>query len=233
MKPLWLGWLACATALSGCVSAPPPPPAPPAGDVYVALGTEPFWRLTINQQEMVFTEANAPGVQIMQPTPRVIIGIAGEVYESPRIGVNIVHARCSDGMSDRVFPDKVQVRIDGRSFEGCGGDPVAPMAIENTGWSVVSVNGKSAPGGEAYTVQFQNGRLSARFGCNSMAGSYQLDGQRLTAGALAMTRMACPDMTMEADAAKVLALPVQLVWGPADRLTLSNSAGAIVLRRNY
>ncbi|WP_205480689.1 META domain-containing protein [Sphingomonas arenae] len=215
------------------MTAPPPPPPPPPGDVYVALGTEPFWRLTINQQEMVFTEANAPGVQIMQPTPRVIIGIAGEIYETPRIGINIVHARCSDGMSDRVYPDKVQVRIDNRQFNGCGGEPMAPTAIENTGWSVVSVNGKPAQGGESYSVQFQNGRLSARFGCNSMAGSYHLDGLTLTAGALAMTRMACPDMTMEADAAKILSLPVQLKWDPSNRLTLSNSAGVIVLRRNY
>lgn len=110
--------------LTGCVATPPLPPPPPAGPVYVALGTEPFWRLTINQQETVFTEANAPDVQITQPTPRVIIAFAGEVYQTPRIGVNIVHARCSDGMSDRVYPDTVQVRVDRRSFEGCGGEPL-------------------------------------------------------------------------------------------------------------
>lgn len=232
MKHLLWASLSC-MLLSACVTAPPPGSPPPAGDVYVALGTEPFWRLSISQQEMVFVEANNPGSEIRQPTPRVIIGIAGEIYETPRIGVNIVHARCSDGMSDRVFPDKVQVRIDNRQFNGCGGEPMAPMAIENTGWSVVSVNGTPAPGGETYAVQFQNGQISARFGCNSLAGSYQLDGQTLTAGALAMTRMACPDMTMEANAAKVLSLPVQLEWGAGDRLTLSNSAGTIVLRRNY
>ena len=123
MKPWWPAGVA-GTLLTGCVSAPPPPPPPPPGGVYVALGTEPFWRLTINQQEMVFTEANAPGVQIMQPTARVIIGFAGEIYETPRIGANIVHARCSDGMSDRVYPDKVQVRVDDRRFEGCGGEPL-------------------------------------------------------------------------------------------------------------
>jgi len=39
----------------------------------------------------------------------------------PGINVNIVHGQCSDGMSDRVFPDKVQVRVDGHEFNGCGG----------------------------------------------------------------------------------------------------------------
>lgn len=113
-----------ALALAGCYARPPLPPPPPSGDLYVALGTEPFWRLTMNSAEIVFTEANAPGVQVAQPTPRPIIAVAGEVYQTPRIGLNIVHSRCSDGMSDRIYPDKVQVRIDNRSFEGCGGPPL-------------------------------------------------------------------------------------------------------------
>jgi hypothetical protein len=47
--------------------------------------------------------------------------IAGEIYQTPRINVNIVHGTCSDGMSDRVYPDKVQATVDGRRFNGCGG----------------------------------------------------------------------------------------------------------------
>lgn len=105
--------------LAGCSTLPPPSSAPA---VYRAVGTEPFWSLTLDGQEMVFTEANAPGQRIVQPQPKVIIGFAGEIYQSPRIGVNIVHSQCSDGMSDRTYPDKVQVRVDGRAFEGCGGD---------------------------------------------------------------------------------------------------------------
>ena len=48
----------------------------------------------------------------------MIIGIAGEIYQTPRINVNIVHGACSDGMSDRVYPDKVQVTVDGRQVNG-------------------------------------------------------------------------------------------------------------------
>jgi uncharacterized membrane protein len=51
----------------------------------------------------------------------VIHGFAGEIYNTPRIHMNIVHGQCSDGMSDRVYPDKVQVDVDGRRFNGCGG----------------------------------------------------------------------------------------------------------------
>jgi heat shock protein HslJ len=102
-------------AITGCVTAPPPGPVP----AYHALGTEPFWSLTVDQRELVFTRPDAQPVR--QPRPKAIIGFAGEIYRTPRLNVNIVHAKCSDGMSDRTYPDKVQVDVDGRSFEGCGG----------------------------------------------------------------------------------------------------------------
>ena len=117
---------ALAAIPAGCATPPSVPPTDAAG--YRALGTEPFWSLTIDRQRMVFTEANAPGIEIVQATPKVIIGFAGEIYETPRIGVNIVHGQCSDGMSDRVYPDKVQLRVDDRRFEGCGGEPIAGPA---------------------------------------------------------------------------------------------------------
>lgn len=106
--------LALATGLTGCATmqAPPRP-------LYHALGTEPFWSLSIDERQITFS---APEQQpISQPTPKVIVAFAGEIYRTPRIDVNIVHAQCSDGMSDRVYPDKVQVTVDGRRFNGCGG----------------------------------------------------------------------------------------------------------------
>jgi len=110
-----------ALGLAACMAAPPPPPitpAPPSG-VYQATGTEPFWGLTIDPQQMVFTLSGSQPVA--QPTPRVIVGFAGEISQTPRLNVNIVHAQCSDGMSDRTYPDKVQVTVDGHQFNGCGG----------------------------------------------------------------------------------------------------------------
>lgn len=107
-------------ALSGCATLPSPAAEPAAS--YKAIGTEPFWALELTGREMVFTEANAPGVRITEPQPRAIHGFAGDIYQGRRINLNIVRGqRCSDGMSDRVYPDRVQVRVDGRAFEGCGG----------------------------------------------------------------------------------------------------------------
>jgi uncharacterized membrane protein len=100
--------------VSACMTAPLPPPPP-----YHAVGTEPFWNLLIDERDITFTQPDAEPVR--QPTPPVIHGIAGETYQTPRIYVNIVHAQCSDGMSDRVYPDRVQVTVDGRRVDGCGG----------------------------------------------------------------------------------------------------------------
>jgi uncharacterized membrane protein len=114
--PIRFPLLLSATALlSGCLTAPPPPPPP-----YHAVGTEPFWNLLIDEHYLTFTQPDA--APILQPTPKVIVGFAGEIYQTPRIHVNIVHSPgCSDGMSDRRYPDKVQVTVDGHQFNGCGG----------------------------------------------------------------------------------------------------------------
>ena len=57
--------------LSACMTAPTPPPAP-----YHAVGTEPFWSLLIDERNLTFTQPEA--APITQPTPKVIVGFAGE-----------------------------------------------------------------------------------------------------------------------------------------------------------
>ena len=107
--------VAAGLAITGACAPLPPPPPP----LYHAVGTEPFWDLLIDERNLTFTLSGSQ--LVLQPTPRVIHGIAGEIYQTQRINVNIVHGACSDGMSDRTYPDKVQVTVDGHRFNGCGG----------------------------------------------------------------------------------------------------------------
>jgi uncharacterized membrane protein len=106
--------LAVLPFLGACAPFPPPSSAP-----YHGAGTEPFWSLTIDERNLAFELAGEQ--PIVQRRPKAIVGIAGEIYQTPRIDVNIVHGQCSDGMSDRVYPDKLQVTVDGERFNGCGG----------------------------------------------------------------------------------------------------------------
>jgi heat shock protein HslJ len=218
--------MAPAAALAACMTIPPPPPAP-----YHAVGTEPFWNLLIDEHDLTFVEPDAQPVK--QPTPRAIVGVAGEIYQTPRIDVNIVHAQCSDGMSDRVYPDKVQVTVDGRQFNGCGGEAVAPASLAGTSWRVESVNESATPKGGNYFMNFDANRLGAKFGCNSMSGNYTQSANVLDLGAVISTKMACSDMRFENQGGAILNEPMTMSWSGGDRLTLSNERGTIVLTRSY
>ena len=232
----------------------PPQPYPPQGypepgypapvpGAYRAQGTEPFWDLTIGR-DMVFTDRGT-GFVVSQPTPQVIVGVAGEIYRTQRLEVNIVHARCSDGMSDRAYPDTVQVYADGRLYRGCGGGgdalaplpPVPPMGsglappLDRTRWTVVAINNRPTPRQGEFSMEFDAGRLSAKFGCNGIGAGYTQTGATLDAGALIATRMACPDMSWETQGSAVLDQVMQVNALAANRISLTSSAGSIELMR--
>jgi heat shock protein HslJ len=188
--------------------------------------------LIIDERDLTFIPAG--GQPVRQPKPQVIIGIAGEIYQTPRIGVNIVHAPCNDVMSGQGYRDRVQVDVDGKRYEGCGGDPAALAGLAGTQWRVEAVNGRPTPAQGQYYVQFEGNRVAAMFGCNGMSGTYTEDGNQLSIGPMAATRMACPEpaMSLENQGGAVLSQPVT-ISASGDRMTLSNSVGRIDLRRTY
>lgn len=250
-----------------------PAPNYPSGETtYRAIGTEPFWDLEIGR-DLIFTD-RGNNISVSQPAPRPINGVAGETYQTSRLEVNIVHRQCSDGMSDRSYPDTVDVRVDGRQrYRGCGapiayfnqvgedGQPNYPQAdgsppqasypgggapyaqpgypgagappglpvanLTGTNWRVVSINGTRTPASNFY-VNFMPDRMGAKFGCNSLGASYTQAGSILSVGAIAATRMACPDMAFENQGSSILARPLTISgFGP--RITLSNDRGTIEL----
>ncbi len=103
-----------AAMLAGCITPPPAPSAP-----YHARGTQPEWTLIIDSQDVTFIGADK--AVIRQPAPMPVTTAAGSSHVTPRIRVNIVHALCRDGATERVYPDRVQVDVDGRRLHGCGG----------------------------------------------------------------------------------------------------------------
>lgn len=248
---LALGLAACQTYPQGPgypgqgpVGYPEPyPSGTPYGQAsYRAIGNEPFWDLEIGR-DLIFTD-RGNDVRVVQPTPRPISGFAGEIYQTQRLNVNIVHSRCSDGMSERTYPDTVTVRVDGRDYRGCGaniaffsqvGEGGYPnpgqgtVTLSGTNWTVVAINGRPTPLRNFY-LNFQPDRIGAKFGCNSIGAGYSVTGSTLTAGAVMATQMACPDMSFENQGSAVLAQPMS-ISGAGDDLTLSNRAGSITLRR--
>ncbi|HTI30600.1 MAG TPA: META domain-containing protein [Sphingomonas sp.] len=194
MKPLLI--VALATFAAPAVGAAP----------YRALGTEPFWSLTIDNH---ITYDPASGRTIRARTPKPQVGIAGETYRTPFIAVDIVHARCSDGMSDQTYPDTVTVRVGLRQMKGCGGlsnggprppIPAAP-ALDGTRWTPLTIDNRPLFQMARARVSFDRGRISANVGCNGMGGAYRIERGRLFAPNLIGTQMACPPAVMRQDKA--------------------------------
>jgi len=199
------------------------PAAAQAQSEYRASGTEPFWSLTIGARTMLF---EAPGRRpVSVATPKVIHGFAGEMWQTRRINVNTNHRPCSDGMSDRSYPDTVTVTVDGRTYKGCGGEPRAeagPSLVDGS-WQITALNGRPVAPGSRPSVSFDKGRVSGNAGCNRFTGSYDFARGRLTTGGVASTKMACIDRARNLQEQAILSLL-------GERLTISsNRQGKLVL----
>jgi heat shock protein HslJ len=244
--------------LSACQSHAPPPygrigfpePVPyvpvPIYSVaegnYRAIGTEPFWDLTIGR-DLVFTDRGA-NLVVAEPAPPVQRSAGGDRFFGRRLSLRIEHRPCSDGMSDRSYPDTVSVTVDGRAYRGCGANSAffarvgengidrpgqGEHDLSNTNWRVVSINGQPVPM-SGYYFNFAPDRMSGKLGCNSISGSYSVTGNTLRAGGLTMTEMACPGNSFEAQGTRIMRQPMTLIES-GDSLTLSNRIGAIELMR--
>jgi len=184
-----------ATALLLSVAASAQPPAP-EGQIYAAHGTEPFWGVTFEDGKIVYSTPDEERIEV--PRPRPVTNRNGvHVYRTPRITIEISHeGRCNDGMSEYEYPDTVRVRFGqnrtGGALEGCGGGILPPATLADSDWLVADIDGNRV-GGETYQLNFDGaGRVSGQAGCNRFSGAYTQRGRTLTAGPLAVTRMACP-----------------------------------------
>jgi len=168
---------------------------------YKALGTEPGWALTIDKGLIRYVgDYGRTRVTVTAPEPRPSFN--GVRYVTPRITVDVTRARCSDGMSDRDYPDSVTVTIGRKTVRGCGGDPIAlpsrTPVIEGN-WQIQAIEGRPARGVRPATIAFSDNRISGNSGCNSFGGSFQFERGYLVVGPLMSTKMACigPAMAQE------------------------------------
>ena len=87
-----------------------------------AVGTEPFWGLTINRAGLRFTTPDNPtGLRF----PLTEITLAGDAVQwvgktkTAVLTTRLRPGRCSDGMSDRAWTHHAVVRLDGVTYRGC------------------------------------------------------------------------------------------------------------------
>ena len=230
--------LLAAAGLAGCAmdGAPPPEgaPAPPAVEPYRAVGTEPGWALTIGGGEMAYV-GDYGETHIAVPTPDPRTTFNGHRYETPRLTVDVTHSACSDGMSDRRYPDTVMVITDAKTVHGCGGlTPAGETGsmLAGTHWEIEANNGRSVQLDRPTNIEFTSDRIQGRAGCNSFGGRYRVTDGVLATSQVISTKMACIGGGMEVENAffAIIAEPATL-QEQGHRLVVSSNAGTVTLRQ--
>lgn len=220
-------------ALAACAPVSDTPPQGPGDQpaAYMALGTEPGWTLEITPSRLNY-DGDYGATKIMVPNPGAKSSTNWRTYATDRLSVVIQKAKCSDGMSDRLYSDTVRVVANGKSVQGCGGAVLPPDTLAGSNWTFVSIGGKPITSDRPTSLQFDGDLLSGSAGCNRFSGRYSATDDMLTAGPLVATEMACPGMEVEQSFFKLMATPVRLTFGDDGTLILTGSEGrTAVLRR--
>ena len=216
----------------------------PAGaQSLICFGNEPNWSISFNAP-------NRARVAVSGAAPREFRGretrndfLLERVWRgsaTPRgreLVLFIREAACSDGMSDKMHPMFARASMPNGSFlTGCcriPGGPAATTTLEGLPWRLVNLPGQPpstlAALGRAVSVQFDSGRVTGFTGCNTVTGSYTVNGNRLTLGKLAGTMMACPGTASTVEDAFNKAFTGTLSYAVAgDRLNLTTASGSVL-----
>jgi heat shock protein HslJ len=210
-------------SLAGCAAM-----QAPAGESYGALGTEPFWSITMVDGRIDYETPDGPNFSVPAPAAQTIFN--GLSYAADRIILTITHAQCSDGMSDNIYPDTVVAMVDGHSLRGCGGETLPPGTLANSHWQIQEIDGEPVFE-RGYFLEFGPDRINGLAGCNRFSGPYRRQGDSLAAGPLAATRMACagPGMGHEQRVLALLRGPLAISHSDdGDTLRLTGEGGGTI-----
>jgi heat shock protein HslJ len=116
--------------------------------------------------------------------------------------------------------------LSGCALSGPSAAAASATPLLGTAWRLSGVT----PETRAARLQLlDGGRVAGNDGCNRLLGSYVLDGEKLSFGSLAGTRMACADHD-PASAAMPAALARVTHWRVAGRVLELRAEGTVLLR---
>lgn len=197
-----------------------------AVDPLQARGEQPGWRLTATPARIVFASDDGQ-LLVDEPNGAGTVPKDGRL-QGQRIVVDSRVQPCA--LSGGAYTQTVRVTVDGRAWTGCGGAQATGLSLAGK-WTVLSVNGRPTPLDRPFEASFDRGRLGLQLGCNRMTASYALAGRLLSVGAVATTRMACPDMSFEEAGQRALGLPFEVEAIGGEQLVLRNALGTFNLAR--
>ena len=198
--------------------APNPPPDRPSSDVpadvpgstaparYVARGQEPGWSVELDGEaiawrpmggaEAVYSHADRQG--------RGEAFTVSGTLDGGTLALTAERRTCRDPMSGMPHPDTVVVEVDGRTYEGCGGEPIDLLAAH--AWTAVSITGTTLDASPPTLAFTATGDASGFAGCNRWSAAAALTGEGLSFRQAVTTMMACPEPAMAIEQAFLAAL---------------------------
>lgn len=213
-----------ATVVIRGVSYPPCTMRSGKSTPFRATGNEPGWRLDIGETEMTFL-ANYGKTRLVTPTPAAEKTEGSRKYVTKSGGrdltVTIFDRPCADTMTGMPHPNTVVVLFEGKTLNGCGGDPAA--LLRGGEWVVQDITGVHLVDRSRITLAFgADGRISGKASCNRYGAEYALTGEGLTIAKGFTTRMACdpPLMQQEQVFLEVLNKVDRFEMGPDGTLLL-------------
>lgn len=95
------------------------------GIVYRAVGNEPGWYAEVGAGDQPLLRATLDYGERIVEVPRTVgisstRGYRGKTTDGADVLLRIYPEACSDGMSDMQYPTRVELRVGGQAYSGCG-----------------------------------------------------------------------------------------------------------------
>ncbi|MFQ3623694.1 MAG: META domain-containing protein, partial [Acetobacteraceae bacterium] len=194
----------------------------------------PFWLLEIVGDRLRFSPMGASPTEATLLPPRATA--EGTLHETapggPRLLVLVTPGPCRDTMSGAIFPDNVQLTVEGRTVSGCGSSPEGRLI--GAAWTVESIAGEASAGRRPVTIEFRaGGRLGGQGPCNVYLGGWAMPEGRLRIDRVASTMMMCPEpmMAQERRLHGILQSVREVRFGEDGSLVIEGGDGASLVAR--
>lgn len=103
--------------------------------------------------------------------------------------------------------------------------------LADSSWRFELIDGQRPSSSDA-TVQFQRGKIGVEVGCNRLGGPWRMDDNRLVAGPLAQSEVACSEPSWDQESAvSALLVATPRVVMDGDRMTIQSSGHTAELVR--
>ncbi|CAH0342255.1 META domain-containing protein [Rhizobium sp. CECT 9324] len=196
--------LVCASSLAHAASKTADGPELPL----TARGNEPGWIVTLDGGRISFRTADA-GTTVEAVLPEPARKGEGWRYmdDANDLAVDITPVVCRDTMTGMPSPMTVAVTTGGKTFSGCGGEPVSLLAGEP--WRVSKIGDVAVPEDVYVSLEFDVKKSSVfgSSGCNRYFGGFTLTGEGFSfQRGIAGSMMACEEHKSRIEASFLSAL---------------------------